>query len=149
MERMIEVIFDESIGSNQCYDAIDYYEMSRLVNIEIRASIECYCDSKVYHYIILENTEKEIYENILETNNILYICRDITEDSLNNLNLDILFFINHNLDSENHLNYQIFKDEYLSWIYENLSIDIILDRINLYGMENLRDIEYEFLDNNQ
>lgn len=150
MERMIEVVFNGSIEDvRKQYDSINQYEKERMYNISVRTSFECFTDSHYYCYIILEENSKEIYENVLETNNILYICNDITEDVLSNLKMDILHFINQTVGIEQHLDYYEFKEEYHQWIYENLTVDGILDRINLYGMDNLRDIDYEFLDNNQ
>ena len=34
-----------------------------------------------------------------------------------------------------------------SWIYDNLEIDIVLDRITEVGMDSLKDVEKNFLKN--
>ena len=38
-------------------------------------------------------------------------------------------------------------DDLESWIYDNLEIDIVLDRITEVGMDSLKDVEKNFLKN--
>ena len=38
-------------------------------------------------------------------------------------------------------------DDLDEWIYDNLDIDIVLDRISDVGMESLKKVEKEFLKN--
>ena len=38
-------------------------------------------------------------------------------------------------------------DDLDTWIYNNLEINIVLDRINEVGMESLKDVEKKFLKN--
>ena len=147
---MIEVIFTGTLYDVQAqYNSMDQYEKERLFNVKVRTSIECHTTTHYYIFIILDENSKELYENVLETNNILYICNDITDDVVNNLNRDVLSFINQTLGSNLHIDYYEFKEEFNDWIYDQLTIDGILDRIGQYGMENLRDIDYEFLENNE
>lgn len=146
MERLLEIIFDGSFDDlRKRYESMDEYEKDRQGSIEVRASIECYTDTQYFCFMIVDDESKDMYENILETNNISYICNDITEDVINN-ERDILTFINKNVGEYFHYEYCEFKEEVDLWIYENLSIDVILDRINTYGMDTLRDIDYVFLE---
>ena len=43
--------------------------------------------------------------------------------------------------------YDFFMDDLESWIYDNLEIDIVLDRITEVGMDSLKDVEKNFLKN--
>jgi hypothetical protein len=149
MERLIEFIFDGTFDDiKKRYDYLNEYEENRYNNIDVRVSIECYTDTQYFCFMIIDESSKEIYENILETNNIVYICNDITDDVINNKK-EILTFINQQVGEFFHSEYHEFKEEYNLWIYENLSIDLILDRINSSGMETLRDIDYQFLEDNE
>jgi len=49
------------------------------------------------------------------------------------------------LDEKNLFKYDFFLEDINSWIYNNLEIDIVLDRITDVGIDSLKQIEKDFL----
>ena len=56
--------------------------------------------------------------------------------------------IENKVESINSTKYSFFVDDLDDWIYNNLDIDTILDRISQVGLDSLTKIEKEFLNNN-
>jgi hypothetical protein len=46
------------------------------------------------------------------------------------------------------MKFSFFVDDLNDWIYNNLDIDTILDRISQVGLDSLSKIEKQFLNNN-
>jgi hypothetical protein len=51
------------------------------------------------------------------------------------------------LSTTNSIKYSFFIDDVNEWVYNNLEIDMILDRISEVGMNSLSQIEKDFLKN--
>jgi len=56
--------------------------------------------------------------------------------------------IENKVEAINSTKYLFFVDDLDDWIYNNLDIDTILDRISQVGLDSLTKIEKEFLNNN-
>lgn len=101
-------------------------------------------DKKYVCYLLTSQTEIISYRNILDNNLISYICEDISRNVIDNqinLEKDLIQFLN----SINYLSYEMFVEEINDWIYDNLELDMILDRINQFGINSLRPIDKYFL----
>jgi hypothetical protein len=96
-------------------------------------------------YIIVTPVELDRYLKILKNNLIENECSDLSKPILKSeIDLDEL---EDKLDSSNYFKFDFFMDDLNSWIYDNLEIDIVLDRITEVGMNSLKDIEKDFLKN--
>lgn len=147
--KIYRVLFEKnSYGLDREYDMFDQMDQNKISNISPMAFID-FNDNKTNSYvlyIIIEEKTISEYTYILEKYDIKYDIRDISIDVLNktiilepeirqhisNSNLGIFTYFISNLDE---------------WIYENLDIDIVLDRISMVGMDGLDQSEKEFLKN--
>lgn len=99
-------------------------------------------------YLIFSPLEVERYSKILQNN--------LIEHSISNLSDGVLcndFSIETNLrpfvNALNRFRWNSYKDKLDEWIYNNLDMDLVLDRIGQCGMDNLRPVEKKFLRNFQ
>lgn len=147
--KIYRVLFEKnSYGLDREYDMFDQMDQNKISNISPMAFID-FNDNKTNSYvlyIIIEEKTISEYTYILEKYDIKYDIKDISIDVLNktiilepeirkhisNSNLGIFTYFISNLDE---------------WIYENLDIDIVLDRISMVGMDGLDQSEKEFLKN--
>ncbi len=96
-------------------------------------------------FLITTPLELDKYLKILKNNLIDFEFYDLSKEVLNNkINLEDL---ENKLDSTNYYKYDFFMDDIESWIYDNLEIDIILDRITEVGIDSLKEVEKNFLKN--
>jgi hypothetical protein len=89
--------------------------------------------------------ELKAYLSVLNENFIPYDMNDVSDDILRG-KLDVESEITQ-VNPLNSLRYSFFVDDLNDWLYDNLDIDIILDRISSIGIDSLRKIEKEFLNN--
>jgi hypothetical protein len=80
------------------------------------------------------------YRRILQENMIEHDCIDITDDVIKH-NIELKAPLRDEFDK-----FDIFSSDLDDLIYENLDIDIILDRISKVGVEGLTHIEKKYLD---
>jgi len=131
---------------NEYYGLLTDIQKTRIGNFNIISSFYYNQDINLTGYIIMDANEMESYKKILNDNLIPYLCEDISQYVLNNqINLEIE--LEENVDFYNSINYDTFIFETNKWIVKNLTLDNILDRINTYGIETLRPIDKEFLNN--
>ena len=97
-------------------------------------------------FLIAEPTEVEKYTKVLDENLIDYYSKNISKDILIG-KFDVKNFISPDTISFNSLRYKFFIEDLDDWIYNNLDIDTILDRISDIGIKSLTDVEREFLKN--
>lgn len=126
------------------YERLSENDKLKISSLEVLASFDYDEDE---HYNCLMISDPLIiasYRKILEENLIGYECYDITNDViLHNIELNL-----NMIDYEKE-KYDIFVDELENLIYENLDIDMILDRISKVGLNGLTDIEKQFLKDNE
>lgn len=142
-----KIKFDKSsIELNDDYERLSDYEKDIISELNTESFFDYEDESGNYIcYLITTKTELDRYLKILESNLIKYEDFDLSRSVLNNeINLEIL---EDKLDSNNYFKYDFFMDDLESWIYNNLEIDIVLDRITDVGMESLREVEKNFLKN--
>lgn len=121
---------------------IDKYKLS---NIDIKASFDYednYLNYKIY--LLIAPEELKIYKKILDINLIPYLCRDITENVLQN-KIDLEKYLMKWITPKNKESYHKFISNIKDWLISNLDLDTILDMINDKGLKALLPIHKEFL----
>lgn len=147
MTKVYKIKFDKSsFELNDDYERLSDYEKDIIseLNTESFFDYEDELDNYVC-FVITKPTELYKYLKILKNNLIEHEYSDLSKPVLKNeINLEML---EDKLDSNNYFKYDLFMDDLESWIYGNLEIDIVLDRITEVGMDSLKDVEKNFLKN--
>lgn len=104
--------------------------------------------SKYILYLIFSPIDIEKYSKILDSNLIDHTVTNVSEGILDN-NLCLESEIRPFVNPLNRFRWNNYKTKVDEWIYENLDMDLVLDRIGQCGMENLRPVEKKFLRNYQ
>lgn len=138
--------------SHTSMDLDEYYLAFSQDDIDIFMSIKFYfmidyeCDSKYNIVLISDIHQINIYKKLLDSYNILYICEDVSSKVLTG-DFDIKKILYENLDELNIDLQDVFLEELDHWIYSNLDLDTILDKISKLGLKSLSVIELKYLDN--
>ena len=147
MTKVYKIKFNKSsFELNDDYERLSDYEKDIIseLNTESFFDYEDELDNYVC-FVITTPTELDRYLKILRNNLIEHESSDLSNPVLKNeINLEML---EDKLDSNNYFKYDLFMDDLESWIYGNLEIDIVLDRITEVGMDSLKDVEKNFLKN--
>jgi hypothetical protein len=147
MTKVYKIKFNKSsFELNDDYERLSDYEKDIIseLNTESFFDYEDELDNYVC-FVITTPTELDRYLKILKNNLIEHESSDLSNPVLKNeINLEML---EDKLDSTNYFKYDFFMDDLESWIYDNLEIDIVLDRITEVGMNSLKDVEKNFLKN--
>ena len=130
---------------NDDYDRLSDIEKEKISDMEADAFFDMDEDDKYTFFIIVKPMELKAYLSVLNENFIPYDINDVSDDILRG-KLDVESEITQ-VNPLNSLRYSFFVDDLNDWLYDNLDIDIILDRISSVGLESLRKIEKEFLNN--
>ena len=130
---------------NDDYDRLSEIEKEKISNIEAEAFFDMDEDDKYTFFIIVKPMELKAYLSVLNENFIPYDINDVSDDILKG-KLDVESQIIQ-VNPLNSLRYSFFVDDLNDWLYENLDMDIVLDRISSIGIESLRKVEKEFLNN--
>ena len=127
------------------YDRLSEHEKEKISQMDVISSFDCEDSNQNYTcYLLITRSEINSYKNILNNNLIGYICDDIGQSVIDN-QIDLEEELIESLNSLNYLSYEMFIEEITEWIYQNLDIDSILDRINKFGIDSLRPIDRQFL----
>jgi len=147
MTKVYKIKFNKSsFELNDDYERLSDYEKDIIseLNTDSFFDYEDELDNYVC-FVITTPTELDRYLKILRNNLIEHESSDLSKPVLKNeINLEVL---EDKLDSNNYFKYDFFMDDLESWIYDNLEIDIVLDRITEVGMDSLKDVEKNFLKN--
>ena len=130
---------------NDDYDRLSEIEKEKISNIEAEAFFDMDEDDKYTFFIIVNPIELKAYLSVLNENFIPYDINDVSDDILKG-KLDVESVIIQ-VNPLNSLRYSFFVDDLNDWLYDNLDMDIVLDRISSIGIESLRKVEKEFLNN--
>lgn len=130
---------------NDDYDRLSEIEKEKISNIEAEAFFDMDEDDKYTFFIIVNPIELKAYLSVLNENFIPYDINDVSDDILKG-KLDVESVI-IKVNPLNSLRYSFFVDDLNDWLYDNLDMDIVLDRISSIGIESLRKVEKEFLNN--
>jgi hypothetical protein len=133
-----------SLELNEDYDCLSDYEKESISELDAEGFFD-YEDNNIYCcYVISTPIEVTKYSRILTNNLIIHECLDLSKDIIYN-KIDIEIELEDKLDEKNLFKYDFFLDDLEHWIYNNLEIDIILDRISDVGIDSLKQVEKDFL----
>ena len=133
-----------SLELNEDYDNLSDYEKEQISELDAEGFFD-YEDNNIYCcYVISTPVEVVKYSKILTNNLIAHEYLDLSQEILNN-KIDIEIELEDKLDEKNLFKYDFFLDDLEHWIYNNLEIDIVLDRITDVGMNSLKQVEKDFL----
>lgn len=147
MTKVYKIKFDKSsFELNDDYERLSDYEKDIISELNTESFFDYENEIGNYVcYVITTPTELDRYLKILRNNLIEHEYFDLSKLILRNeINLECL---EDKLDSNNYFKYDFFMDDLESWIYHNLEIDIVLDRITEVGMDSLKNVEKNFLKN--
>jgi hypothetical protein len=138
--------YKSTLELNNDYEKLSDYEKDLIFDLNTESFFDYEDELNRYTcYLIATPIDVDKYLKILNNNLIEYEFFDLSQPILRNeIDLEI---IEDFLDSTNYFKYDFFMDDLYNWIYLNLNIDIVLDRINEVGMDNLREVELNFLKN--
>jgi len=147
MTKVYKIKFNKSsFELNDDYERLSNYEKDIISELNTESFFD-YEDelSNYVCFVITTPTELYRYLKILKNNLIEHESSDLSKPVLKNeIDLELL---EDKLDSNNYFKYDFFMDDLESWIYDNLEIDIVLDRITEVGMDSLKNVEKNFLKN--
>lgn len=147
MTKVYKIKFNKSsFELSDDYERLSDYEKDIIseLNTESFFDYEDELDNYVC-FVITTPTELDRYLKILKNNLIEHESLDLSKPVLKSeINLELL---EDKLDSNNYFKYDFFINDLESWIYDNLEIDIVLDRITEVGINSLKDVEKNFLKN--
>ena len=147
MTKVYKIKFNKSsFELSDDYERLSDYEKDIIseLNTESFFDYEDELDNYVC-FVITTPTELDRYLKILRNNLIEHESSDLSKPVLKSeINLELL---EDKLDSNNYFKYDFFINDLESWIYDNLEIDIVLDRITEVGINSLKDVEKNFLKN--
>lgn len=133
-----------SLELNEDYDCLSDYEKEAISELDAEGFFD-YEDNNIYCcYVISTPIEVAKYSKILTNNLIAHECLDLSQDIISN-KIDIEYELEDKLDEKNLFKYDFFLEDINSWIYNNLEIDIVLDRITDVGIDSLKQVEKDFL----
>jgi hypothetical protein len=143
-----KIRYDQSsFQLNDEYDRLSEYEKEKIADLDAESFFD-YQDYKDNYvcYIITTPVEVKKYSSILLNNLIQHEIIDMT-DSILKFKINLEEELKPLLSTINSIKYSFFIDDLNDWILENLDIDSVLDRISAVGIENLSEVEKEFLKN--
>lgn len=145
MKRVYKVRYSKSsLELNEDYDNLSDFEKEQISELDAEGFFD-YEDNSIYCcYVISTPVEVVKYSKILTNNLIQHEYLDLSQEILNN-KIDIEIELEDKLDEKNLFKYDFFLDDLEHWIYNNLEIDIVLDRITDVGINSLRQVEKDFL----
>jgi hypothetical protein len=136
-----------SISTNQLnddYDRLSDVDKERVSEMNTESFFDWEEGGKYNCILITTPSEVNKYLEILNSNLINCQLIDVSLDILKS-KINIINEIKDKVKGNNLVKYEFFVDDLNQWIKENLDIDIILDRISEVGLDNLSEIEKEFL----
>jgi hypothetical protein len=136
-----------SFDLNDDYERLADYEKERISELDAEAYFDYDDEDDCYIcFVITSPTEIENYLRILNGNLIYCSCSDLSDDILRS-KIDISEELKPLVCATNQIKYGFFVDDVEEWIYNNLDIDTVLDRISeVGGVDSLTKIEKEFLE---
>lgn len=147
MIKIFKVEFPHtSFELTDSYDKLSDIDKERISDLEALAFFDFDSDKGYEFFIIVDEFEFKSYSKILNENLISHRIMDISDKVLKG-KIDIEADINKFISPMNTIRFSFFTEELNIWIYDNLDIDLVLDRISEVGMSKLRKVETNFLSN--
>lgn len=129
------------------YEKLSEYQKEKIANMK-PASFFDFNDEQFKYtlYMIISPIDIKNYVSILDINQIGYELDDISDAALKD-EIELDDYLMKQSNRSNRTKIINFIEKKNEWVYENLDIDTVLDRISEVGMESLRYIEKKFLQN--
>jgi hypothetical protein len=131
---------------NDDYDRLSDIDKEKIAEIDAEAFIDFEENEKYAFFIITEPTEVKKYTDVLDENLVWYDIKNVSDEILKG-SFKVEDYISEMTISFNSMKYSFFIDDLNDWIYNNLDIDTILDRISSFGIDSLTKVEKKFLEN--
>ena len=149
MNRVYNIVFNKSSYERDK----DYERFSEQEKVTISSmnpdSFFDFNDKEHYTlYLIFSPLDIEKYSKILDNNFIEHKLEDVSEKVLEN-KLCVESSLKPFVNALNRFRWNTYKAKLDQWIYDNLDMDLVLDRIGQCGMDGLRPVEKKFLRNFQ
>jgi hypothetical protein len=148
MTSVFKIKFDKNSDFlNDDYERLAEYEKEVISNIEVESFFDYDDDDDKYNCILITtHIEIEKYISILNNNIIKYELKDLSKSILKG-KIDIGDLLKDKYLPTSQIKFNIFMEGINYWTMENIDIDTILDRILEVGMNNLKEVEKDFLKN--
>lgn len=147
MNRIYKVSFSKSsFELVDDYDKLSDIDKERISDLDAVAFFDFDDEVGYKFFIIVDSIEFEFYSKVLDENLIQHKIEDLSDEILKG-KLDVEKYVSKFVSTLNTIKFSFFVDDLNEWIYENLDIDLILDRITEVGMNDLRKVEKNFLSN--
>lgn len=131
---------------NDDYDRLSDIDKEKIAEMDAEGFIDYEENEKYAFFIIAEPTEVKKYTDVLDENLVWYDVKNVSDEILKG-SFKVEDYISEVTVSFNSMKYSFFIDDLNEWIYNNLDIDTILDRISSVGMDSLTKVEKQFLEN--
>jgi len=132
---------------NEDYDRLSDIDKEKIADMNADSFFDYEEDGVYTFFTIAEPIEVKRYLGVLSENLVRFELIDLSKDVLKG-NFDIDSEVGVKVEPLDSMKFSFFIDDLDDWIYNNLDIDTILDRISQVGLDSLTKVEKEFLNNN-
>ena len=149
MNRVYKIVFNKSsFELDKDYERFSEQEKVTISSMNPDSFFD-FNDKEHYTlYLIFSPLDIEKYSKILNNNLIEHTSEDVSERVLEN-KLCVESSLKPFVNALNRFRWNTYKAKLDQWIYDNLDMDLVLDRIGQCGMDGLRPVEKKFLRNFQ
>ena len=149
MNRIYKIVFNKSsFELDKDYERFSEQEKVTISSMNPDSFFD-FNDKEHYTlYLIFSPLDIEKYSKILDNNLIEHTSEDVSEKVLEN-KLCVESSLKPHVNALNRFRWNTYKAKLDQWIYDNLDMDLVLDRIGQCGMDGLRPVEKKFLRNFQ
>ena len=149
MNRVYKIVFNKSsFELDKDYERFSEQEKVTISSMNPDSFFD-FNDKEHYTlYLIFSPIDIEKYSKILNNNLIEHTSEDVSERVLEN-KLCVESSLKPFVNALNRFRWNTYKTKLDQWIYDNLDMDLVLDRIGQCGMDGLRPVEKKFLRNFQ
>ena len=149
MNRVYKIVFNKSsFELDKDYERFSEQEKVTISSMNPDSFFDFNDKERYTLYLIFSPIDIEKYSKILNNNLIEHTSEDVSERVLEN-KLCVESSLKPFVNALNRFRWNTYKAKLDQWIYDNLDMDLVLDRIGQCGMDNLRPVEKKFLRNFQ
>ena len=149
MNRVYKIVFNKSsFELDKDYERFSEQEKVAISSMNPDSFFDFNDKERYTLYLIFSPLDIEKYSKILDNNLIEHTSEDVSEKILEN-KLCVESSLKPFVNALNRFRWNTYKAKLDQWIYDNLDMDFVLDRIGQCGMDNLRPVEKKFLRNFQ
>lgn len=149
MNRVYKIVFNKSsFELDKDYERFSEQEKVTISSMNPDSFFDFNDKERYTLYLIFSPIDIEKYSKILNNNLIEHTSEDVSEKILEN-KLCVESSLKPFVNALNRFRWNTYKTKLDQWIYDNLDMDLVLDRIGQCGMDGLRPVEKKFLRNFQ